>query len=148
MGRGSCLQFQSWCLDDSCHFTLFRGIAPVSSLFWRPCQILLVQGQKCSLPSQYTGPGNHSRFRAPGLIYFEVVSYLCNSWAWRLVPCSCQLVSSINYLQVGRMVLIWPLSQLLSIFLVLMLNSRFVCAVIHTSLQIRKYVLTLFSVVF
>ena len=70
----------------SCHCTLLRGIAPVPSLFVRTCQMILVQGQKCSLPSQYTGPGNQSRFRSPGFIYLEVVSYLCTSWAWRLVP--------------------------------------------------------------
>ena len=38
--------------------------------------MLLVQGQKCSLPTQYTGTGSQSQFWAPGLIYFEVVSYL------------------------------------------------------------------------
>ena len=66
--------------------------------------MLLVQGQKCSLPSQYTGPGSQSRFWDPGFIYFEVVSYLCTSWDWRIVPCSRQWLSSINYLQVGGMV--------------------------------------------
>ena len=69
--------------------------------------MLLVQVQKCSLPIQYTGPGSQSRFRALGLVYFEV-SYLCTSLAWRLVPCSCQLVYSIRYLQVGGVVSIRP----------------------------------------
>ena len=130
-------------LADICHFMLLQGIAKVPSLFWRIFQMLLVQGQTCILLSQYTGPGSKFRFRAPGLVYFEV-SYLCTSWAWRLVPCSRQLVSSINCLQVGRMVSIQPLPHIFSIFLVLMLNSQFVCAVICMGLQRRESVLTLF----
>ena len=46
------------------------------------------------------------------------------------------------------MVSIRPLPHLFSIFLVLMLNSRFVRAVIRTGLQRRKSVSTLFLVVF
>ena len=34
--------------------------------------MLLVQGQKCSLPSQYTVPGNQSQFRAPGLFIMRL----------------------------------------------------------------------------
>ena len=86
-----------------------------SSLLWKICQMILVQGHKCSLPSQCTGPGSQSWFHAPGLVFFNVY-YFCTYWAWRLVPCSRQSGSSIHYLHVGGVVLIWPLPQLFSIF--------------------------------
>ena len=70
---------------------------------------------KYSLPSQCTGTGSQPRFRAPGLVYFEV-SYLCTFWAWRLVTYSCQSESSIHYPQVGDMVSIWPFPYPSSIF--------------------------------
>ena len=147
MGQWNWRQFQSWWLAGNCYCRLSVGIAPVTSLFWRTCQMLLVQGQKWSFPSQYTGPGSQSWFWAPGLIYFKVVSYLCTSWDWRLVPCSRQSRSSIHYLHVGGMSLIWPSPHLFSIFLVLVLNSQFVCAVICTGLQRRKSILILLLVV-
>ena len=121
LGWGSFPQFQSWCLTDICHCMLFQGITPVPSLFWKQFHMLLAQGQNCSLPSQYTGPECQCWFRDPGLFNLKV-SYLCTSWAWRLVPCYRQLGSSIYYLQVGGMVSIWPLPHLFSIFIVLMLN--------------------------
>ena len=93
--------------------------------------MLLVQGQNCSLPSQCTGPGSQSQFWDPGMVYFKVY-YICNYWDWRLVTCSCQLGSSIHYLKVGGMVSIRPLPHHFSIFIVLMLNSRFVFSVILT----------------
>ena len=38
--------------------------------------MLLAQGQRFRLPSQYIGPGSHSWLRAPALVYSEV-SCLC-----------------------------------------------------------------------
>ena len=133
LGQVRWAQFHPWCLADSYHCMLFQGITSVPSLFWKKIQMPLVQGQKCSLPSHCTGPGSQSRFWDPGLVYFKV-SYLCTSWDLRIVPCSRQLGSSINYLWVGGMVSIWPLPHLFSIFLVLVLNSCFLFAVICTGL--------------
>ena len=62
----------------------------------------------------------------------ETETDFCTSWYWGLVPCSCHLGSSIHYLQVSGMDSIWPLPHLFLIFLVLMMNSRFVFDVICT----------------
>ena len=69
--------------------------------------VLLVQDQKYSLSSQWTGPGSQYQLQAPDLVYFKV-SCLCTSWYWRLAPCSHQSGYSINHPQVGRMVSIQP----------------------------------------
>ena len=103
------------------------------------------QPQNKSSLEPETGPGRRSRFLAPGLIYFEVVSYLCTYWAWRLVPCSRQLGYSIHYLQVGGMALIRPLPRLFSIFLVLILNSQLVCRYSYGLEKTVIYINTLLS---
>ena len=98
LGQGRWTQFQSWWMDYSCHCKLIQVIAPVTSLFVNYFRMLLAQGQKCSLPSQCTGPGSQSWLWATGLVYFDI-SWPCTSWSWMLYPCYHQLVSSINYPQ-------------------------------------------------
>ena len=108
----------SWWLVGSCHCMLLQGICPVTSFLWIICWMLLVQGQKYILRSQWTGPRSQSQFWDTGLVYF-VVFWLCTSWYWRLAPCSYQSGSSIHYPQVGGMVLIWTLPHIFLSFLCL-----------------------------
>ena len=110
-----------------------------SFIFGITRQMLLDQGQRCNLPSQYTGPWSRSWLWNPDLAFIKDY-YLCNFWAWRTDPCSRQLGSLIHCPQVDKMVNNWPSPPTFLDIFILILNSRFAFSVICTGLSIWKSV--------
>ena len=139
------MRFHSWWVAGRCHCMLLRVISPFPPLSGNICQMLLAQGQKCSLPSHCIGPGSQYWLWDLGLVYFEVY-LLCISWAWRITPCSHQLVSSIIYPQVSGMVLVWPLPHLSLVFSCSYVEFKFcACRNSHSLVKTKVFINCLLS---